>query len=76
MQCILAFNKGHRIQHCKIKYTCAKRSRKRQNVSIYEKDKNDKEIKNEDNNEAPPTENVIMQVNSKSHYVLLQTAKA
>ena len=62
----MAFNKGNRIQHCKIKYTCAICSRKREN-SIYEKDKDHKEIKNEDNNETAPTENVIMQVTSKSH---------
>ena len=36
---------------------------KRHNVSICEKVKQDKEIKNEDNNEVPPTENVVMQVN-------------
>ena len=28
------------------------------------------------NNETPPTVNVVMQVNSNSHYILLQTAKA
>ena len=75
-RCYLCLNKGHRIRHCKVKYACAKCSSKRHNVSICEKVKQDKEIKNEDNNEAPPTENVVTQVNSNSQSILLQTAKA
>ena len=75
-RCYLCLNKGHRIQHCKVKYACAKCSSKRHNVSICEKVKQDKEIKNEDNNEAPSTQNVVMQVNSNSQSILLQTAKA
>ena len=75
-RCFLCLNKGHRIQHCKVKYACAKCSSKRHNVSICEKVKQDKGIKNEDNNEAPPIENVVMQVNSNSQAILLQTAKA
>ena len=73
---IVCLNKSHRIQHCKVKYACAKCLCKRHNVSICEKVKQDKEIKNEDNNEAPPTENVVMQLNSNSQSILLQTAKA
>ena len=33
-------------------------------------------IKNEGNNETPPTENVVMKVNSNSQSILLQTARA
>ena len=63
-RCYLCLNKGHRIQHCKVKYASTKCSSKRHNFSICEKIKQDEEIKNEDNNEAPPIENVIMQVDS------------
>ena len=59
----------------KVKYACAKCSSKRYNVSICEKVKQNKEIKNEDNNEAPSTQNVVMQTNSNSQSILLQTAK-
>ena len=54
-RCYLCLNKGHRIQHRKVNHACAKCLSKRHNVSICEKVKQDKEIKNEDNNEAPPT---------------------
>ena len=64
--CYLCLNKGHRIQHCKVKYACAKCSSKRHNFSVCEKVKQDKEIKNEDNNEAPSTQNVVVEVNSNS----------
>ena len=33
-------------------------------------------IKNEGNNETPPTENVVMKVNSNSQSILLQPARA
>ena len=72
----LCLNKGHRIQRCKVEYACAKCSSKRHNVSICKKVKQDKEIKNEDNNEAPPAEKVVVQVNSNLQSILLQTAKA
>ena len=74
-RCYLYLNKGHRIQHFRVKYACAKCSSKTQNVSICEKVKQDKEIKNEDDNEAPPTKNVVMQVKSNSQSILLQTTK-
>ena len=74
-RCYLCVNKGHRIQHFRVKYACAKCSSKTQNVSICEKVKQDKEIKNEDDNEAPPTKNVVMQVKSNSQSILLQTTK-
>ena len=77
-RCYICLNKIHRIQQCKVKCTCAniQHNVKRHNVSISEKVKQDKGIKNEDNEKAPPTENVIMQVNSNSQSILLQTAKA
>ena len=45
-------------------------------ASVFVKMLNKIKIKNEDNNEASPTENVVMQVYSNSQSILLQTAKA